>query len=99
VTEVPVAGDIIISSVLGLRKAALQGLGPVLLADWLIRDHLGDGRLVDLFPDHAVTATTFDTGAWALYPSRAFLAHKVRVAIDFLHQHLGRGDRGSGHWR
>ena len=37
-----------------------------------------------LFPAHAATATGFDTTAWALYPSRAYLPAKVRVTIDFL---------------
>lgn len=82
--EVPVSGKAIIANALSLRRAAIDGLGPVLLADWLIGGDLAAGRLVDLFPDHTCTATEFDTGAWALYPSRSFLPRKVRVMIDFL---------------
>ena len=81
---VPVAGDLAISSALSLRSAALAGLGPALLADWLIGDDLAAGHLVDLFPAYEVTATSFDTAAWLLYPSRAYLPQKVRVMIDFL---------------
>lgn len=84
VVEVPVRGDIVISNVLALRDAALAGLGPTLLADWLVRDDLRAGRLVDLYPGHRVTATSFDTGAWLVYPSRRFLPRRTRLTIDFL---------------
>jgi len=93
---VAVDGDLAISSALSLRSAALGGAGPALLADWLIRDDLRDGRLVDVFPDHDVTATTFDTAAWLVYPSRAHLPQKVRVMIDFLQQQLKRSNRPAG---
>jgi DNA-binding transcriptional LysR family regulator len=86
--EVPVTGHTIIANALSLRRAALDGLGPVLLADWLVGRDLAEGRLVDLFPDHDATATDFDTGAWALYPSRSFLPRKVRAMIDFLREKL-----------
>ncbi len=82
--SVIVDGDLAISSALSLRSAVLAGAGPALLADWLIDDDIDDGRLVDLFPDHEVTATTFDTAAWLVYPSRAHLPQKVRAVIDYL---------------
>jgi DNA-binding transcriptional LysR family regulator len=87
--EVPVTGHTIIANALSLRRAALDGLGPVLLADWLVGRDLEEGNLIDLFPEHDATATEFDTGAWALYPSRAFLPRKVRAMIDFLRKRLG----------
>lgn len=90
VFEVPITGRTVIANALSLRRAALLGLGPVLLADWLVGRHIAEGRLVDLFPDFEATATEFDTGAWALYPSRAFLPQKVRVMIDFLRETLGK---------
>ncbi len=86
--EIPVKGDIVISSVLALRAAALGGLGPALLADWLIGEDLAAGRLIDVFPAHEVTATSFDTAAWLLYPSRAYLPQKVRATVDFLRARL-----------
>lgn len=86
--SVPVGGPLVIANALALREAALQGHGPALLSDWLIRDDLAAGRLVDLFPDHDVTATEFETAAWAVYPSRSFLPHKVRFAIDLLRDGL-----------
>ncbi|MDC7694187.1 LysR family transcriptional regulator [Asticcacaulis sp. DXS10W] len=86
--EVSVDGDVVISTPLALRAAVLSGGGPALLSGFLIADDLRAGRLVDLFPDHRPTPTTFDTGAWAIYPSRAYLPNKVRVMIDFLRSRL-----------
>lgn len=87
--EVPVHGSLIISNALALRQAACDGLAPALLADWLVGPDVKAGRLVDLFPRYEVTATDFDTAAWVLYPSRAYLPRKVRVVIDVLKAHLG----------
>lgn len=87
--EVPVSGKTIIGSALSLRQAAIDGLGPALLADWLIGDDIAAGRLIRLFPDFDCAATEFDTAAWMLYPSKAFLPRKVRVMIDFLREKLG----------
>jgi DNA-binding transcriptional LysR family regulator len=86
--EVAVSGRTVIANALSLRQAARDGLGPALLADWLIGGDLARGDLVDLFPEYDCTATEFDTAAWALYPSRSFLPRKVRVAIDFLREKL-----------
>lgn len=86
--EVPVAGRTVIANALSLRRAAMDGLGPVLLADWLVAKDIATGALVDLFPDWDCTATEFDSGAWALYPSRGYLPRKVRVMIDFLRDRL-----------
>ncbi|MEM1298975.1 MAG: LysR family transcriptional regulator [Pseudomonadota bacterium] len=88
VIEVSIAGKLLISNALALRAAACQGLGPCLLADWLIREDLAAGRLIDLFPDYDCTATSFDTAAWLLYPSRSYLPGKTRAMVDFLRAHV-----------
>lgn len=84
VSEVPVDGDVIVSNALVLRECALEGLGPTLLPDWLIDTDVAQGRLINCFPQYQVAATSFDTAAWLLYPSRNFLPNKVRVTIDYL---------------
>lgn len=86
--EVPVRGELIVSNALALRDCALAGMGPDLLADWLIDEDLAAGRLVDLFPQHEVTATEFTTAVWLLYPSRRYLPRKVALAIEFLRRRL-----------
>jgi DNA-binding transcriptional LysR family regulator len=87
VTQVAVDGDLVVSNALALRDCALAGMGPCLLANWLIDEDLAAGRLVDLFPAYRVTATDFETAAWLLYPSRTYLPNKVRATIDFLKGH------------
>lgn len=82
--DVSISGDITISSAHALRRAALLGLGPALLADWLIDDDLREGTLRDLFPNHQVTATSFDTAAWLLYPSRRYVPTATRAVMDEL---------------
>ena len=93
VTTVPIHGSFTISSVLALRDAAQRGLGPALLADWLIDRDVDGGGLVDLFPEYDAAATGFDTAAWIIYPSRAFLPRKVRVTVDFFRQAIQKERR------
>ncbi len=89
VSEVPIDGEVVISSGLALRECALAGMGPTLLPNWLTEKDLAEGRLIDPFPNYRVTATNFETAVWLLYSSRTYLPNKVRVMIDFLKQHLG----------
>lgn len=88
IDEVLVKGALVSSNAVVLRAAAVAGLGPALLADWLIRGQLASGELIDLFPEHDVTGTTFETAAWLLYVSRDHLPRKVRRAIDFFRDRL-----------
>jgi DNA-binding transcriptional LysR family regulator len=83
-SEVHVHGSLVISTPLGVYQAVLDGLGPALLADWVIQESLDSGALIDLFPKLQFTATDFDTAVRFLYPSRAYLPNKVRATIDFL---------------
>ena len=88
--DVAVEGDFVLAPIGAIHDAAVAGLGPALLPDWLIDEDIAAGRLVDAFPNHAVTATAFDTAAWLVYPNRTFLPNKVRVVIDFLRERIGR---------
>lgn len=87
---VPVRGDVVLSPAGSLRDAAVAGLGPALLPDWLVDDDVAAGDLVRCLPAWDVTATSFDTAAWIVYPSRAFLPAKVRAMIDHLRAELAR---------
>ncbi|WP_414562255.1 MULTISPECIES: LysR substrate-binding domain-containing protein [unclassified Anabaena] len=84
VNEVPIDGDVVISNALTLRDCAIAGMGPVLLANWLIDKDITQGQLIDVFPNYYVTATDFETAVWLLYPSRVYLPNKVRTMVDFL---------------
>lgn len=84
IINVVITPRLMISNALALKQATVDGIGPALLADWLIREELQAGSLVDVFPAYAVTATTFDTAAWLVYPARSFLPAKTRALINFL---------------
>jgi DNA-binding transcriptional LysR family regulator len=88
VEEVDVDGWLVVSNSLTLHRAALDGHGPALLPDWLVREDLAAGRLVDLFPGHEATPTHFDNTLWLLYPSRDYVPKRVRAFIDFMKQHI-----------
>ena len=89
VAAVDVHGWLVLSTALALRRAALDGLGPVLLADWVVGPDLASGHLVDLFPTHEVTATSFDSVVWLLYASRAYVPRRVRAVVDFIKARVG----------
>lgn len=88
ISEISVHGQTLISSAIALQQCAIAGMGLALLPYWLIDDDLQAGTLVNLFPDYEVTATDFNTAAWLVYPSRAYVPLKVRVFVDFLKQAL-----------
>jgi DNA-binding transcriptional LysR family regulator len=87
---VAVDGHLISASALSLRAAALAGMGVALLPSWLVDGDIAAGSLSNVFVTHRVTATTFDTAAWILYPSRKLVPAKVRAMSRFLRAKLQR---------
>ncbi|MBB4843823.1 DNA-binding transcriptional LysR family regulator [Paucibacter oligotrophus] len=85
---VAVKGWLSLSTAQAVQSAALQGLGPALLSDWLLAPDLAAGRLVDLFPQHEVSSGEAPTHVWLLYASRTHLPGRVRVLVDFLKARL-----------
>jgi DNA-binding transcriptional LysR family regulator len=63
------------------------------LPDWLVGDDIAQGRLVHCLADWDAAATSFDTSAWIVYPSRALLPAKVRALIAVLRQPAQTRDR------
>lgn len=88
VKKVRVSGWLVASSALSLHAAALEGLGPVLLAEWLVSPDIDAGRLIDLFPAYEATATDFSSAIWLLYASRQHLPQRVRTVVDFMKNEL-----------
>lgn len=87
-SEIPIRSAMSANSGLVLRDCALQGLGIVLLSDWLVGEDLASGRLIDLFPDHHATPTNFQTVISAVYPNRKYTPRKVKAFVAFLHDAL-----------
>ncbi|MDO6695263.1 LysR family transcriptional regulator [Aliiglaciecola sp. 3_MG-2023] len=81
---VPVTGHLLISHGMTMTASAVAGLGVALLPDWLCRDELNDGSLVELFSDYECAAADFDTSAWVVYSSRDYMPLKLSAFIDCL---------------
>ncbi|HEY4547473.1 MAG TPA: LysR family transcriptional regulator [Pedomonas sp.] len=90
--EVAIGSAMSANSGLVLRECALQGLGVVLLSDWLIGEDLVEGRLVDLFPSYDVTPSNFQTVISAVYPNRKYTPQKVKAFVSFLQQYFNAAD-------
>lgn len=89
-SEIPVHGQTTISSAIALQHCAIAGMGLALLPNWLVEADLQTGTLMNTFPNYAVTATNFNTAAWLVYPSRAYVPLKVRLFIEFLKNAIGQ---------
>lgn len=63
-----------------LRDAAIAGLGVILLPEFLVGRSIADGRLVRILDDHDWS----EIEAFALWPARQYLPHRVRNLIDHL---------------
>ena len=81
---IEIKGRIAVSSPSVMRKIALLGCGPAMLANWLVKEDVNAGRLVDILPEYEVTPTTFDTGAWILYVNNSHVPLKIKAFIAFL---------------
>jgi DNA-binding transcriptional LysR family regulator len=68
-----------------LCSAAAAGLGVVLQPAFLVHELMGAGKLERILPGWEAEATT----VYAVYPSRQFLAPKVRSFVDFLVERFG----------
>lgn len=77
---VPVQGSLAINHFLGMRRAALRGLGMARLPRYLVIDELRSGRLVELLPEWRLPVTPVAL----VYPSREHLPQRARAFRDFV---------------
>lgn len=89
--EIAVKETLRTSNAIALKQCALNHMGIILQATWIVGRELREGTLVDLFPDHTVTAATSDAAAWAVYPSRNYTPQKVKVFVEFLKEKFRQG--------
>ena len=76
--SVQINGRIAVNSALGVREAALEGLGIVELNSYLVGPDITAGRLVRLLDGYPPKALSI----YAVFPQRRYLAPKVRVFVD-----------------
>lgn len=68
-----------------LRLAAVNGLGVLMLASFILAEDLQAGRLVPILGDHTIG----QFGVFAVYANRRFLPPKVRLFVDTLASRFG----------
>ena len=77
--EVPVAGPLTINSSQGLRQAAVNGMGIIMLADALVQPDLESGKLVALLTDYQLPSRPMHL----LYRQDRYRLPKLRAFVDF----------------
>ena len=76
-------GSVSISNVLALKRCACLGMGPAFLPDWLVREELKAGSLIDMFPGWEFLTGEDEPAAWFVYPTRLYVPLKVKRFIEF----------------
>ncbi len=87
--SVNVQGDLHANQGNALRVAAVGHLGIVRLPDYMVRDDIHQGRLVEILDEYQSPPRAF----YALYPHRRLVPAKVRSFVDFL---VNRFETGHG---
>ena len=77
--EVPVSGSLTINSSQGLRQAAVNGMGIIMLADALVQQDLESGKLVALLTTYRLPSRPMHL----LYRQDRYRLPKLRAFVDF----------------
>jgi DNA-binding transcriptional LysR family regulator len=83
-TAVRVSGAPRINSSLGIRQAALHGLGIAILREYLVAGDLDEGRLVKVLEDHPVD----DRKLYVVYQRDRHRPLRMKLFIDFITQRI-----------
>jgi len=95
VEEVPIDSVVLANNGELLRQAALAGMGVAMLARWLVREDLREGRLVEVLQDYQVNPGSMDVGLYALYQANRRGSQKIRAFVELLGEHLARLEQAS----
>lgn len=82
--EVPVSGPLKASSAEVLVRAAVAGLGLILVLDWLVGEQLERGQLLHVMDDYDVAASGADGAIYAVFPSGRYVSAKLRAFVEFV---------------
>lgn len=78
--EAKVEGRLSLNGASAAVSAACAGAGIACVPSWAARAAIADGRVVSLMDDWTPEAREL----WAVFPSNRYLAHRVRLFVDFL---------------
>jgi DNA-binding transcriptional LysR family regulator len=67
-----------------LRRAAIDGIGVVLVTNWISHEDRKAGLVQQVLPEYRVTINSFNNGIYVIFRQARFIPKKVRVFVDFL---------------
>lgn len=82
--ELKVTGNFHTSNSEVLRRAAIDGIGVVLVTNWISHEDRKLGLVRQVLPDYRVTINSFNNGIYVVFRQARFIPRKVRVFVDFL---------------
>jgi DNA-binding transcriptional LysR family regulator len=82
--EITVSGRMQANMADPIRMAAVNGLGLVMLPNYIVGRDLEKGKLVPVMEDYAIAPLDIH----AVYPHRKYLSAKVRAFVDFIQEWL-----------
>jgi DNA-binding transcriptional LysR family regulator len=86
--EIPVSGPLRSNSGEALRQAALDGLGLVLLPEWMVGQDLAEGRLMACLRDFEAYPAGYQAEIYAVYARGDFVPAKITAFVGHLRAHL-----------
>ncbi|AXA94644.1 LysR family transcriptional regulator [Massilia sp. YMA4] len=78
--QIPLPGVIAVNDSTAYVEAGLAGLGVLQMTDYLLRDHLASGRMVQILPDWVSDPIPINI----VYPQNRHLSTKVRVFVEWV---------------
>lgn len=78
--QIPLPGVIAVNDSTAYVEAGLAGLGVLQMTDYLLRDHLESGRMVQILPDWVSDPIPINI----VYPQNRHLSTKVRVFVEWV---------------
>jgi len=83
VLEVPVTGPLKTTSGDALVQCASDGLGLILIVDWLAQSQLESGTLVRVLEEHPVATAREEEAVYVVYPSTRYVSTRLRAFVDY----------------
>ncbi|WEF35057.1 LysR family transcriptional regulator [Pseudoduganella chitinolytica] len=78
--QIPLPGVIAVNDSTAYVEAGLAGLGVLQMTDYLLRDHLATGRMVQILPEWVSDPIPINI----VYPQNRHLSTKVRVFVEWV---------------
>ncbi|MHA6287367.1 LysR family transcriptional regulator [Maricaulis sp. CAU 1757] len=85
--DVRVSGRLSLNGAQAAIQAASAGIGIACSPRWAAEAALAQGRVVEVLPDWQAEPRHL----WAVFPSSRFLAHRVRIFVDYVAQRFEAG--------